>query len=220
MVSRKGYTQKKRRGRYRQTKKILLLAVEGKNKTESNYFQSIASLYVDVRNVDVRIVRGNETDPVGMTKRMLYEYEGNLQDSDYAACLVDSDFDVQKDAQLREADQLIEQARNKNHQNVHLIQSSPCFEIWYICHFAYTTRSYAKTADVLEELEKYIPGYKKGQERLFMQRLNGKLKNAINNAKRLEQHCAENRKRPHRVEFMPSTEVYKIFKDFVLTESK
>ena len=78
MVSRKGYTQKKRRGRYRQTKQILLLAVEGKNKTESNYFQSIASPYVDVR-----IVRGNETDPVGMAKRMLYEYEGILQDSDY-----------------------------------------------------------------------------------------------------------------------------------------
>ena len=143
-----------------------------------------------------------------------------MQETDYAACLVDSDFDVQKDAQLREADQLIEQARNKNHQNVHLIQSSPCFEIWYICHFAYTTRSYAKTADVLEELEKYIPGYKKGQERLFMQRLSGNLQKAIKNAKRLEEHCAENCKRPHRVEFMPSTEVYKIFKDFVLTESK
>ena len=51
-----------------------------------------------------------------------------------------------------------------------------------------------------------------------MQRLNGKLKKAIKNAERLEQHCAENRKRPHRVEFMPSTEVYKIFKDFVPTE--
>lgn len=215
MVSRKGYTQKKRRGRYRQTKKILLLAVEAKNKTESNYFQSIASSYVDVR-----IVRGNETDPVSMTKRMLYEYEGNLQDSDYAACLVDSDFDVQKDAQLQAADKLIEQARNKKHQNVHLIQSAPCFEIWYICHFAYTTRNYAKTADVLEELERYIPGYKKGQEQVFLQRLSGNLQKAIRNAKRLEKYCEENRRRPHRVEFMPSTEVYKIFEDFVRMESK
>lgn len=215
MVSRKGYTRKKRRGRYRQTKKILLLAVEGKNKTESNYFQSIASSYVDVR-----IVRGNETDPVSMTKRMLYEYEGNLQDSDYAACLVDSDFDVQKDAQLQAADKLIEQARNKKHQNVHLIQSAPCFEIWYICHFAYTTRSYGKTADVLEELERYIPGYKKGQEQSFLQRLSGNLQKAIRNAKRLEKYCEENRRRPHRVEFMPSTEVYKIFEDFVRMESK
>lgn len=215
MVSRKGYTQKKRRGRYRQTKQILLLAVEAKNKTESNYFQSIASSYVDVR-----IVRGNETDPVSMTKRMLYEYEGNLQDSDYAACLVDSDFDVQKDAQLQAADKLIEQARNKKHQNVHLIQSAPCFEIWYICHFAYTTRNYAKTADVLEELERYIPGYKKGQEQVFLQRLSGNLQKAIRNAKRLEKYCEENRRRPHRVEFMPSTEVYKIFEDFVRMESK
>lgn len=215
MVSRKGYTQKKRRGRYRQTKQILLLAVEGKNKTESNYFQSIASPYVDVR-----IVRGNETDPVGMAKRMLYEYEGILQDSDYAACLVDSDFDVQKDAQLQAADKLIEQARNKKHQNVHLIQSAPCFEIWYICHFAYTTRNYGKTADVLEELERYIPGYKKGQEQSFLQRLNVNRQKTIQNAKHLEQYCEENRKKPHHVEFMPSTEVYKIFKDFLLAELK
>ena len=151
---------------------------------------------------------------------MLYEYEGILQDSDYAACLVDSDFDVQKDAQLQAADKLIEQARNKKHQNVHLIQSAPCFEIWYICHFAYTTRNYAKTADVLEELERYIPGYKKGQEQVFLQRLSGNLQKAIRNAKRLEKYCEENRRRPHRVEFMPSTEVYKIFEDFVRMESK
>lgn len=197
-------------------KKILLLAVEGKNKTESNYFQSIASSYVDVR-----IVRGNETDSVSMTKRMLYEYEGNLQDSDYAACLVDSDFDVQKDAQLQAADKLIEQARNKKHQNVHLIQSAPCFEIWYICHFAYTTRSYGKTADVLEELERYIPGYKKGQEQSFLQRLNvNRQKKAIQNAEHLERYCEETHKCPHHVEFMPSTEVYKIFKDFLLAELK
>lgn len=130
MVSRKGYTQKKRRGRYRQTKKILLLAVEGKNKTESNYFQSVASPYVD------------------------------------------------------------------------------------------TTRSYGKTADVLEELERYIPGYKKGQEQSFLQRLSGNLQKAIQNAKRLEKYCEENRRRPHHVEFMPSTEVYKIFEDFVRMESK
>lgn len=216
MVSRRGYIQKKRLGRHRQMKKILLLAVEGKNKTESNYFQSIASSYVDVR-----IVRGNETDPVSMTKRMLYEYEGNLQDSDYAACLVDSDFDVQKDAQLQAADKLIEQARNKKHQNVHLIQSAPCFEIWYICHFAYTTRSYGKTADVLEELERYIPGYKKGQEQSFLQRLNvNRQKKAIQNAEHLERYCEETHKCPHHVEFMPSTEVYKIFKDFLLAELK
>lgn len=216
MVSRKGYTQKKRRGRYRQTKKILLLAVEGKNKTESNYFQSIASPYVDVR-----IVPGNETDPVRMARHMLDEYaERELQASDYAACLVDSDFDLQKDTQLQAADKLIAQARNKKHQNVHLIQSAPCFEIWYICHFAYTTHSYGKTADVLEELERYIPGYKKGQEQAFLQRLSGNLQKAIRNAKHLEQYCEENRKKPHHVEFMPSTEVYKIFEDFLLMASK
>lgn len=216
MVSRKAYRQKKRPGRHRHAKKILLIAVEGKNKTERNYFQYIAN-----SNVDVHIVPGNETDPVSMAKHMLDAYEGQgLLDSDYAACLVDSDFDVQKDVQLQEADKLIEQARVAKHQNVNLIQSAPCFEIWYICHFAYTTRNYAKTAEVMEELERYIPGYKKGQEQAFIQTLEGRNQQAIQRAKRLQKYCEEDRKRPHHVEFMPSTEVYRIFEDFLLKKSK
>ena len=61
MVSRKAYRQKKRPGRHRHAKKILLIAVEGKNKTERNYFQYIAN-----SNVDVHIVPGNETDTLSL----------------------------------------------------------------------------------------------------------------------------------------------------------
>ena len=43
---------------------------------------------------------------------------------------------------------------------------------------------------------------------------------AIQRAKRLQKYCEEDRKRPHHVEFMPSTEVYRIFEDFLLKKSK
>ena len=43
MVSRKAYRQKKRPGRHRHAKKILLIAVEGKNKTERNNTNPILS---------------------------------------------------------------------------------------------------------------------------------------------------------------------------------
>jgi len=36
----------------------------------------------------------------------------------------------------------------------------------------------------------------------------------------LQKYCEEDRKRPHHVEFMPSTEVYRIFEDFLLKKSK
>lgn len=212
MVSRKGYSPKRRGTHRRQEKKVLLIAAEGNNKTEKNYFKQFANDYVAIR-----FVRGNETDPVQMAKHLIEDcQELELSESDYAVCLVDSDFDLQKNAQLKCADEQLIKANKKSKYTIQMIQSAPCFEIWYICHFSYTTRGYSKTGDVLRELEKSIPGYQKGQEDCFISLLKGKEQTAIKNARKLEQYCRENKKRPHHVEFMPSTEVYKIFEEFLM----
>ena len=211
MVSRRSYSSKRRGTHQRQEKKVLLIAAEGNNKTEKNYFKQFTN-----DHVAVRFVRGNETDPVQMAKHLIEDCrELELSESDYAVCLVDSDFDLQKDVQLKCADEQLIKANKQSKFTIQMIQSAPCFEIWYICHFSYTTRGYAKTGDVLRELEKFIPGYQKGQEDCFVSLLKGKKQTAIRTAQKLEQYCRENKKRPHHVEFMPSTEVYKIFKEFL-----
>ncbi|WP_302610371.1 RloB family protein [uncultured Mitsuokella sp.] len=203
----KGYEAKKRGSRRRPEKKVLLIAAEGRNKTEKNYFRHFAG-----GNVNVCFVRGNETDPVQMARHMIEDCRDlDLSERDYAVCLADSDFDPRKDKALQQAEKEIQAAQKKVQSPMDLIVSGPCFEIWYICHFSYTTRQYAKTEDVLRELEKYIPGYRKGQEDRFLSMLDDKLETAIRNAKKLEQYCQENHKRAHHVEFMPSTEVYKVF---------
>ncbi len=61
MTKRNGYQPKPRNTNQRQRKKIILLAAEGKNKTETHYFRSLSS-----SSYIIRFAPGNYTDPVNM----------------------------------------------------------------------------------------------------------------------------------------------------------
>ena len=60
----------------------------------------------------------------------------------------------------------------------------------------------------MRELSWYIPKYEKSED--VYRNLNGKEEIAIQNARKLEAYCRENGWRPHTVEYMPSTEMYKV----------
>lgn len=188
---------------------VLLISAEGNanNKTEKIYFKKYSN-----QKLSVQFVKGNETDPEALAQRLIEEYkEQELEENkDFAACLVDADFDIQKNSQLKVAEDLL---RNANKGNMRLIVSAPCFEIWFLCHLGYSTKQYQSNKDILKEMEQKIPGYKKSQD--VYKYLHGKEAEAIKNAKKLEETHLKNKKKPHTVEFSPSTEVYKIFEDFI-----
>ena len=98
-MSRKtGYQPKTRNSYQRKRKSVVLLAAEGKNKTETQYFKSIPS-----PDHVIRFAPGNYTDPVNMVYALRKEYEELELDAelgDAAFCLVDSDVDSAKDRQL------------------------------------------------------------------------------------------------------------------------
>ena len=152
-MSRKiGYQPKTRNSYQRKRKSVVLLAAEGKNKTETQYFKSIPS-----PDHVIRFAPGNYTDPVNMVYALRKEYEELELDAelgDAAFCLVDSDVDSAKDRQLEKADT---EAGNR----IRVVVSSPCFEVWYLCHFTASTRQYASNNDVLKALKQYIPEYRK-----------------------------------------------------------
>ena len=207
MRNRKAYKPKQRNSNTRTPKRILLIKAEGKNKTEINYFNNFKS-----DTINVVLAKGNETDPENMMQQLVKQYNSDdLDDDDLAVCLVDADFDSSKDAQLKAAEKLIPKEKN-----IKLIVSNPCFEIWFICHYIYSTRSYTKTDDVLNYLKKKIPDYEKNSLTVFdsLEKI-GSESNAIKNAQKLEQYCLNNQKKPHTVAFTPSTEVYKIFTEFL-----
>ena len=92
-----GYRKKIRDSKQRKTKHVLLIAAEGNNKTETNYFRNF-----NKDSVSVRFVSGNETEPGQLVRRLAEEAEAqDLQPDDLAVCLVDADFDVSKNNQLK-----------------------------------------------------------------------------------------------------------------------
>ena len=101
------------------------MITEGNNQTETNNFKRFESH-------DYRIVfaRGNDTDPVKMIKALKLQYDAlglNAEDGDLGMSLIDTDCEKYKDSQIKDADNLCSKC-------VKQYVSSPCFEIWLLCH--------------------------------------------------------------------------------------
>jgi hypothetical protein len=72
--------------------------------------------------------------------------------------------------------------------------SNPCFEVWYICHFRYSTRWLKDGNAVIDELKKSIPEYRKGMD-LFAT-LEPRADIALGNAGKLrDYHAGQGRRR-------------------------
>lgn len=200
-----GYVTKKRNTSARKRKCIFVISTEGKNKTEKLYFKQLNN-----DKVRIHFSKGGSTDPVNMISELVGECERIDFDpslGDKAYCVIDSDFLESKNQQLSIAD------KKANKDGIQVIVSGPCFEIWYLSHFAFSTKSYDSNEDVIQELRKYIPDYDKAKAEIYEELL-PKQAYAVKNAKKLENFNYQNGKKPHTVEFMPSTEVYKIIEAF------
>ena len=90
-----------------------------------------------------------------------------------------------------------------------MIASNPCFEVWFMCHFGYSTKQYISSDELLKDLCKKIKGYAKSRDDIY-DLLLPKLDEAIKNAKKLERFNIEAGRKQHTFDFQPSTEVYKI----------
>lgn len=200
MAVKKGRGQEKQRNTKKRTRKrIILIAAEGTNKTETNYFKGI---HLDT--VRFLFTSGNETDPVKMMKRLLKQFsELGLENDDFAFCLVDGDLNPSKDSQIAEADKLARDTPIKQ------IVSNPCFEVWYLDHYHFTTRKFGSCAEVETALAAEFRGYSKNRLDMY-ERTRDKLQTAIAHAKSQERCCKEAGYKLHTASFQPSTEVYRI----------
>ena len=186
----------------RKRKPVILIATEGKNMTEKLYFNN----FNRNKNYSIVFAKGNYTDPVNMVNSLikdLKDRELNKKNGDIAYCVFDTDFDVHKQKEI-----LIAKKKTKN-LNIELIKSNPCFEIWFILHFSNSTKQYKSNEEVIKELKKYIPKYKKNTD--VFAYLDNKRKNAIKNAKLLEKYHIELGRNIDYIECNPSSEVYKVF---------
>lgn len=163
----------------------VLIVCEGA-KTEPNYFKGLRSAF-NLSPYNVCIAdKKHGLDPKSLVEYALEEYRKDRYYLEHVCCVFDRDKHTTYDAAIDK----IRRTQMKGATKLHPITSTPCFEIWLLLHFTYTTRSFCAAADdsncdlVMSELKQYMPGYEKGAGDVFMG--GEKLMTAISRAKMLE----------------------------------
>lgn len=185
----------------RKRKNKIIIAVEGKNKTEKLYFDNFDD---GKKEYSITIAKGNDTDPLKLVKSLDKEIkrrELSLSEGDMVFCVFDVDIDPNKN-------KIINQARKfATEKGIQVITSTPCVEMWFLLHFEYTTANLSNN-DVMKRLRKFYHKYEKNIN--IYPDINNNINIAIENAKRLEKYQIDNNKDIGTVEANPNTEMYKI----------
>jgi len=192
-------------------RKLIILATEGKNKTETLYFTQLEKKQDKYHFI---FASSNDTDPSGIINAAAKEarkQEISIKDGDFSAAVFDIDLDLNK---INNIENTINFAKKKN---VELYSSNPCFELWYLLHFAYSTKSYGSNLEVIKELRKYIPNYEKN--RCDFNILDPLSYKAIANAKQMQKKVKEVNDGNICLVNNPNTDIY-ILVEKVLPELK
>lgn len=147
---------------------VVLIVCEGE-KTEPYYLESLRNS-LRLSNANIRIC-GKEcgSAPISVVKFAMEEFRANKGVYNKVYCVFDKD----KHDSYDEAKAKIAATKLSNGATLHAVISIPCFEVWILLHFIYTTRSFtaaghdSNCALVLRELKKHIIDYEKGNQRFL-----------------------------------------------------
>lgn len=193
-------TKKSQQQKKRTTKRLLVLASEGSNKTEKTYFNEFNAKQDKYRIIHAN---GNNTDPVKIVQDAMNsadKEELDYQYGDMAVAVFDVDFGKEK--QIKEAINLA------NANNVKVILSNPCFEVWLLLHFRFSTKSYVNNDAAVSELVKYWSNYNKNIN--SYQSISAKTIEAIKNAKRVKKYFKADDDSVDVMKHNSSTDVYQL----------
>ncbi len=146
----------------------ILIVCEG-SKTEPNYFNELKDHLV-LCSTNIIITGDCGSNPMSVFSHGLDEYKikNNFGDPFDKVFFV---FDKDTHPDYQETINTIKSAKPKN--TFIPITSVPCFEYWILLHFVYTTKPYKNVGDnsccdeLINELQKYLSNYKKGDRSVF-----------------------------------------------------
>lgn len=190
----------------RKQKNKIIIAAEGKNKTEKIYFNHFDD---GKKSYSISFAKGNYTDPLNLVKMLIDEIKKiglDLTDGDEAYCVFDTDTNPIKNSIISEAKKLA------TDNNIKIISSTPSIELWFLLHYEYTTASMSNR-DLINRLKNYYPNYDKNVDVYFD--INSRMIDAIERAKRLEKYQLDNDRVIGTIEANPNTEVYKIVEELL-----
>lgn len=165
------------------TNPVIVLIVEGHNVTETLYFRQFNKPHM---GYSIRVLAsGSSTDPEGMLTnldRFWLANELNPDRGDRGFIVLDLDCDDRKGQLIKKLE--------KESEIAHFVVSNPCFEVWFLLHFRFTTHAFSGTAEIIRELRHYISDYEKNHDVSGI--LSGRTDTAYENAKKLVRYFEEN----------------------------
>ena len=166
----------------RKKKPVILIIAEGKNVTESQYFTSFQK---QNNGFNIKMLT---TDPSTDPERLLQKITRYWEDEELDEKQGDIGFIVlDLDCNSDKANLIKELAKKKRY--IKFIVSNPCFEIWFLLHFKYTTHTYMTNSETIRDLRNYIPNYEKNLP--VAEIIADKLDNAMANAGKLKDYFKE-----------------------------
>lgn len=195
----------------RERKRVIVVGTEGNNKSEELYFRELEKKQGKYHFI---FAPGNETDPVKIVQNTLKKAKAeelSFKNGDLAISIFDLDLDQANVVQLDQAKTL---ARAKR---ILLITSNPCFEIWYLEHFGYSTRQFNSSAELVEELKKHLPKYSKSESHFEV--LYPLTNDAVKNCMLLDEHHKLSSPEGLSDFSNPRTDIYILVK-LILTEGR
>lgn len=195
--------KRQRDGQARKQNKVILIVCEG-TKTEKHYFESLVKAIGHRRRLKPARVFAYRESPRKLLERAKKQQAGYTE-----AWLV---FDVERAGTHRDLQDVVSEARR---YKIQLAISNPAFELWYLLHLVNTSKAFMDAAEIETELNKELnkQGLKLYQksDRTMYERVAENMQTAIERAKALSQHEADNLQNALEALFPnPSTHVYRL----------
>ena len=204
MAGMRRFEQRKRNTEQRKRNPFVIIGCEGKNKTEKMYFKNFNS-----RQCMIKFSKGNSTDPKGIVQDVInfIQNEIELEEDDKVYAIFDIDVGQNKQPQIEEAKKLAKE------NGVEIITSTPTFELWFLLHFGFTTKSFVSNKALQDELAKHIPNYMKSQNTYMA--IKDLTRQAIDNAKKLEECQLRKGQALDSEKCNPYTAAYKVTEELI-----
>ena len=176
------------------TNPVVIIVCEGKE-TEPSYFENFKKRDKPLKIEIVKNAAG-KSYPALIKKAVesKRKYVDGTESKWDVWCVSDVDVDYKTpDSQSAKNKQLIKYANDATQNGFKIALSNPCFEIWFLLHFTYTTGTMQNYNAVDNVLSKHLPDYKKNIDVFGF--LADKLETAIANGKKLKQYHEEQGKK-------------------------
>lgn len=161
------------------------------SKSSPSYFNELKK-YFRLNTANIIVISSKGSAPINVVDHAI-ELAKNTSDIDHMACVFDRDAHESFERAIKKINEIKPNRKDKSKPIYKAITSTPCYEIWLLLHFCYTTKAYsasgAKSAgdNLTSDLSKYLSSYKKNTIDWFDETIN-KLGMAIKHAKQLQEH--------------------------------